>query len=129
MTRRRKRVIAGVVAVVVLGGVVAMKIGPSVESLLFGGDGDFSFGVILQARLQNSQHFFRSLARGADDEDEAEALLVVLDPLQNVLPRLRIARRPRLALDLRHPRPPFKNTKAPDAFRARGPVASRTTRV
>ena len=56
---------------------------------------------------------------GEPEQQELDPL--VLDPLQHLLARLRIARRSRLALDLRHPRPPFKNTKAPDASAPEAP--------
>src|SRR5262249_14488140 len=53
-----------------------------------------------------------SLDVGEPEEQELDPL--VLDPGEHLLPRLRIACRPRLALDLRHALLP-SNTKAPDA--------------
>src|SRR4029079_4997817 len=59
------------------------------------------------------------------EPEEQELDPLVLDPPEHALPRLGIARRPRLALDLRHARSFPENTKAPGASRARGPVASK----
>src|SRR4029453_12454984 len=51
------------------------------------------------------------------EPEEQEFDLLVPDPLQHVPPRLRIARRPRLALDLRHA-PSSLQTRKPRALPA-----------
>src|ERR1700754_1487330 len=47
-------------------------------SLFFGGDAQFCAGFVVQAFVEEREHLAGALAGGADDEDVAEAALVIM---------------------------------------------------